>query len=58
MLERVLLIPYNGENHIIHVCANSDAKAVKQALKELCRREGKPVGSIKIDMNDVIIKIK
>jgi hypothetical protein len=56
--ERLILIPYAGENHMFTVCEQSDAKAVKQALRELCRREGKPQGSIKVSMKDVLIHLK
>lgn len=57
-IERIILIPWNGENHIIHNCCDSDAKAVKQALNQLCRKEGKPIGSIKVNIDDVLIKLK
>jgi len=56
--ERIILLPYNGENHILTNCESSDARAVKEALRELCRREGKPAGSIKINMDEVLIKLK
>jgi hypothetical protein len=55
-LERIILIPYGGENHIIHNCEKSDAKAVKQAIRELARLEGK--NHIKVDLKDVLIKLK
>ena len=56
--ERILLIPYGGQNHIIKNCESSDARAVKEAVHELERREGKMRGSIKIKFNDVLITLK
>jgi len=57
-IERIVLIPWNGENHIITNCENSDARAIKEAMHELERRQGKMRGSIKINMKDVLIKLK
>lgn len=57
-ITRILLIPYAGENHIVKNCESSDAKAVKEAVHEVERREGKMRGSIKIRFEDVLINLK
>lgn len=57
-ISRILLIPYNGGNHIVKNCESSDARAIKEALHEVERREGKMRGSIKVDYKDVLIKLK
>lgn len=56
--ERILLIPYNGENHIVKNCESSDAKAIKAAVHEVERRLGKMRGSIKVKFEDVLINLK
>jgi len=57
-IERILLIPYGGENNIVKNCESSDARAVKEAVHEVERREGKMRGSIKIKFNEVLITLK
>ena len=57
-IERIVLIPWNGENHIITNCEKSDARAIKEAIHTLEKRLGKMRGSIKINPKDVLIKLK
>ena len=57
-ITRILLIPYGGENHIITNCESSDARAVKEAVHEVERREGKRRGGIKVKFEDVLITLK
>jgi len=57
-IERIILLPYNGENHIFTNCEKSDARAIKEATHELERQQGKMRGSIKIEPKDVLIKLK
>ena len=61
-IERVVLLPYEGENYIYTVYAHSDARAILDATHKLEKELGKMRGSLKKKiesvLDNVLVKLK